>query len=98
MAVKKLCSKKSFKTFLYFQDTIQANARFFDGDLTQVPKQALTVGVGTVMDAREVLILITGAHKAYALYKVTLVVLCRSNQDSWKPLRFFREPLGTGFS
>jgi len=51
------------------QDTIQANARFFDGDLSQVPKQALTVGVGTVMDAREVMILITGAHKAYALYK-----------------------------
>uniref|UniRef100_A0A0E9V9B6 Glucosamine-6-phosphate deaminase n=1 Tax=Anguilla anguilla TaxID=7936 RepID=A0A0E9V9B6_ANGAN len=30
---------------------------------------ALTVGVGTVMDAREVMILITGAHKAFALYK-----------------------------
>ena len=29
---------------------------------------ALTVGVGTVMDAREVMILITGAHKAYALH------------------------------
>ena len=35
-----------------------------------MPKQALTVGVGTVMDAREVMILITGAHKAFALYKV----------------------------
>ena len=35
-------------------DTIQANARFFDGDISQVPHQALTVGVGTVMDAREV--------------------------------------------
>jgi glucosamine-6-phosphate deaminase len=30
---------------------------------------ALTVGVGTVMDARETMILITGMHKAYALYK-----------------------------
>merc|ERR1712079_894143 len=50
------------------QETIQANARFFGGDLKQVPKQALTVGVGTVMDAREVMILITGAHKAYALH------------------------------
>ena len=30
----------------------------------------MTVGVGTVMDAREVMILITGAHKAFALYKV----------------------------
>lgn len=52
------------------QETIQANARFFDGDLSKVPKQALTVGVGTVMDAREVMILITGAHKAYALHMV----------------------------
>ena len=47
-----------------------ANARFFSGDLSAVPKQALTVGVGTVMDAKEVMILITGAHKAFALYKV----------------------------
>jgi 6-phosphogluconolactonase/glucosamine-6-phosphate isomerase/deaminase len=30
------------------------------------------VGVGTVMDAAEVLVLITGASKAYALYKVLL--------------------------
>lgn len=36
------------------QDTIIANARFFDNDMTQVPRQALTVGVGTVMDAQEV--------------------------------------------
>ncbi len=33
-------------------ETIEANARFFDNDISQVPKQALTVGVGTVMDAR----------------------------------------------
>ena len=35
-------------------DTIQANARFFGGDISKVPHVALTVGVGTVMDAREV--------------------------------------------
>lgn len=35
-------------------DTIEANARFFGNDLTKVPKEALTVGVGTVMDAKEV--------------------------------------------
>jgi len=51
------------------QDTIIANARFFGGDINAVPKQSLTVGVGTVMDAKEVMVLITGAHKAYALYK-----------------------------
>jgi len=48
-------------------DTIQANARFFGGDISQVPHEALTVGVGTVMDSREVMIIITGAHKSYAL-------------------------------
>lgn len=36
------------------QDTIEANARFFNNDISKVPKEALTVGVGTVMDAKEV--------------------------------------------
>jgi len=36
------------------QETIIANARFFGGDISQVPTRALTVGVGTVMDAKEV--------------------------------------------
>uniref|UniRef100_A0A6I8N0M2 Glucosamine-6-phosphate deaminase 1 n=1 Tax=Ornithorhynchus anatinus TaxID=9258 RepID=A0A6I8N0M2_ORNAN len=62
-----LVSRTRVKTLA--MDTILANARFFDNDLAKVPTMALTVGVGTVMDAREVLILITGAHKAFALYK-----------------------------
>ncbi len=48
-------------------DTIQANSRFFGGDPSQVPHTALTVGVATVMDAREVLILCNGHSKARAL-------------------------------
>lgn len=52
------------------KDTIIANSRFFGNDLSKVPKTALTVGVGTVMSAREVVILITGHHKARALQKV----------------------------
>ncbi|MGI6233133.1 MAG: glucosamine-6-phosphate deaminase [Prevotella sp.] len=48
-------------------DTIIANSRFFDNDVNKVPKHALTVGVGTVMEAREVLILVNGHHKARAL-------------------------------
>ena len=47
--------------------TIKANSRFFDGDISKVPTMALTVGVGTIMDAEEVLILATGANKAEAL-------------------------------
>ncbi|UPL02943.1 hypothetical protein LCI18_013877 [Fusarium solani-melongenae] len=50
-------------------ETIKANARFFDGDESKVPRSAVTVGVQTVMDAREVLILVTGAHKSLALMK-----------------------------
>ncbi|XP_018497294.1 glucosamine-6-phosphate isomerase [Galendromus occidentalis] len=48
-------------------DTIRANARFFGDDISKVPTQALTVGVRTVMNAEEVLILVSGAHKAMAL-------------------------------
>ncbi|XP_033001431.1 glucosamine-6-phosphate isomerase 1-like [Lacerta agilis] len=62
-----LVSRTRVKTLA--MDTILANTRFFGGDLSKVPTMALTVGVGTVMDAREVMILITGAHKAFALYK-----------------------------
>jgi glucosamine-6-phosphate deaminase len=50
-------------------DTIVVNSRFFDNDTTKVPKSALTVGVGTVMDSREVIVLITGHNKARALHK-----------------------------
>jgi len=50
------------------QETIVANARFFNNDMSKVPQRALTVGVGTVMDSKEVMILITGSHKAYALH------------------------------
>jgi len=52
------------------EDTIRVNSRFFGGELTQVPKRALTVGVQTVMDAREVMLIILGANKAVALAKV----------------------------
>ncbi|XP_017782956.1 PREDICTED: glucosamine-6-phosphate isomerase isoform X2 [Nicrophorus vespilloides] len=62
-----LVSRTRVKTLA--QDTLEANARFFGNDIAKVPKQALTVGVGTVMDAKEVMVLITGTHKAFALYK-----------------------------
>lgn len=49
------------------QDTIIANSRFFDDDVDKVPKTALTVGVGTVMAARSVMIIVNGYKKARAL-------------------------------
>lgn len=48
-------------------DTRIVNSRFFDNDPEKVPATALTVGVGTVMDAKEVIILINGHNKARAL-------------------------------
>lgn len=48
-------------------DTIIANSRFFENDITKVPKLALTVGVATILDAEEVLIMVTGHNKARAL-------------------------------
>jgi len=60
-------SRTRVKTLAY--DTIVANSRFFGNDLSKVPHMALTVGVGTVMAAREVVLLVTGPSKSYALYK-----------------------------
>ena len=60
-----LSSRTRIKTLT--TDTIIANSRFFEGDINKVPKTALTVGVGTVMSAREVLILANGHGKARAL-------------------------------
>jgi len=60
-----LSSKTRVKTLTY--DTIVANSRFFGGDVNKVPKTALTVGVKTVLDAEEVMIIVNGHNKARAL-------------------------------
>ncbi|GMU84836.1 MAG: glucosamine-6-phosphate deaminase [Ignavibacteriales bacterium] len=52
------------------RDTIIANSRFFENDELQVPKTALTVGVKTVLDSEEIMVLISGHSKARALAKV----------------------------
>ncbi|KAF7315222.1 Glucosamine-6-phosphate isomerase [Mycena indigotica] len=62
-----LASRTRIKTLAY--DTILANARFFDNDISQVPRMALTVGVATVLDSREVVVVVTGQNKALALSK-----------------------------
>ena len=51
-------------------DTRIVNSRFFGGDPEKVPAQALSVGIGTVTDAKEVLVLISGHNKARALAAV----------------------------
>ncbi|KAG5636634.1 Glucosamine-6-phosphate isomerase 1 [Sphagnurus paluster] len=62
-----LASRTRVKTLAY--DTILANARFFNNDVSAVPRMALTVGVATIMDSREVVVIVTGLKKALALSK-----------------------------
>ncbi|KAF9894198.1 hypothetical protein FE257_007700 [Aspergillus nanangensis] len=62
-----LSSHTRVKTLAY--DTILANSRFFGNDVNLVPRMALTVGIQTIMEAREVVIVATGAHKALAVEK-----------------------------
>ncbi|MDO5089086.1 MAG: glucosamine-6-phosphate deaminase [Leptotrichiaceae bacterium] len=61
-----LASRTRDKELTY--DTILANSRFFDNDMEKVPKLALTVGVGTLMDSEEIMILAEGYKKARAVY------------------------------
>ncbi|MDR2927098.1 MAG: glucosamine-6-phosphate deaminase [Cytophagaceae bacterium] len=60
-----LQSRTRVKTLTY--DTRLVNSRFFDNDPEKVPATALTVGVGTVLDSREVVIIVNGHNKARAL-------------------------------
>ena len=62
-----LQSRTRIKTLT--NDTLIANSRFFDNDVNQVPRKALTVGVGTIMDSAEVVIIVNGHSKARALYQ-----------------------------
>ncbi|CAK7272686.1 Glucosamine-6-phosphate isomerase (Glucosamine-6-phosphate deaminase) (GNPDA) (GlcN6P deaminase) [Sporothrix epigloea] len=62
-----LVSRTRVKTLAY--DTIRVNSRFFGGDIEAVPRCALTVGVQTVLDAREVVAIVLGPRKALALQK-----------------------------
>lgn len=61
-----LSSRTRVKTLT--QETVNANSRFFEGDATKVPTTALTVGIGTIMDAEEVMIMATGQNKARAIH------------------------------
>jgi len=60
-----LASRTRVKTLT--RDTRIANARFFDNDVNQVPKLALTIGIATLLDTQEVLVLAIGHNKALAL-------------------------------
>jgi glucosamine-6-phosphate deaminase len=60
-----LASRTRIKTLT--ERTREDNARFFDGDLAKVPMHCITMGVGTIMECHQVLILAFGAKKAQAI-------------------------------
>lgn len=63
-----LASRTRIKTLT--RQTRLDNARFFDGDIDQVPTHCLTQGLGTIMDARHILLVATGRSKAEAVHHV----------------------------
>lgn len=50
------------------EQTRSDNARFFDGDINQVPTESITQGLGSIMRAKKILLIATGANKADAVY------------------------------
>lgn len=49
------------------ENTREANKRFFDNDITKVPEKAISQGIGTVMDAKKILLIANGENKADAI-------------------------------
>ncbi len=62
-----LSSRTRIKTLA--PSTIKDNSRFFGNNIDDVPTQALTIGIGTIMDAHEVIIMASGANKADAIHQ-----------------------------
>ncbi|QOI11121.1 glucosamine-6-phosphate deaminase [Blochmannia endosymbiont of Colobopsis nipponica] len=60
-----LSSRTRVKTLT--EETRYANSRFFNNKIDHVPTLALTIGIGTLLDAQEILILATGKNKALAV-------------------------------
>ncbi|MFB4161277.1 glucosamine-6-phosphate deaminase [Geomicrobium sp. JSM 1781026] len=51
------------------EQTREANARYFD-TLEEVPSEAITMGISTILEAKEILVLVSGADKAEAVRKM----------------------------
>lgn len=51
------------------KNTLVANANHFDGDVSAVPEMAITMGIGTIMEAKQCLLLANGTSKAAAIAK-----------------------------
>jgi glucosamine-6-phosphate deaminase len=60
-----LGSRTRLKTLT--KKTIEDNSRFFDNDMNKVPKHAITMGIGTILDAHIIILQANGAKKADAI-------------------------------
>ena len=49
------------------EQTREDNARFFDGNIDEVPKLAITQGLASIMRAKKIILIATGANKAQAV-------------------------------
>ncbi|MCL2803452.1 MAG: glucosamine-6-phosphate deaminase [Micrococcales bacterium] len=63
-----LSSRTRIKTLL--PQTVADNARFFDGDEAAVPKHVMTQGLGTIMEARHLVLMAMGSGKAEAIRQI----------------------------
>lgn len=70
--------------------TIRANSRFFDNDESKVPPMVLTIGIQTMMDADEVMILASGTAKAKAIKNA----ICGGITHVWPVSVLQRHPHG----
>lgn len=80
-----LASRTRVKTLT--EETIRANARFFDRP-EDVPRYAITMGIGTILEAREILLLATGEGKAEAVagaIEGAVTSMCPASALQWHP-------------
>lgn len=63
-----LASRTRIKTLT--EQTLLDNARFFDGDVDAVPRHCITQGLGTILEARHVVLIATGGGKAEAVHQL----------------------------
>ena len=63
------------------ESTINANSRFFDS-IDEVPKEAYTMGIKSIMQAKKILLIASGENKAKALYEAICGPVTPKNQAS----------------
>ena len=71
------------------ENTIQANSRFFENE-ADVPRHALTMGVGSIMKARKIILLASGKNKRDAVRALTDDTITTQNPATLRKLHILR--------